>query len=445
MENHSRLKGKIKIAFLIIILFLGASLLFCGFLLGKKSDSSGVFPCSDMTACNEEESHAEHGANEGTHAEDAHTEDMHTEDMHSEDTHSESEHAAEGIITLADSTIKQFGIEFAQAGAGKIGMHTILPAEIALNNDKKAHVVPRVPGVVRSVEKTLGDKVRAGEVLAVIHSRELADFKAAYLAAREKITLVETLFDREKNLWEEKITAEQEYLRAKRDVADARIELRSAEQKLHALGFSEDYLETLPNAPEESYIVYEITAPIDGTIVEKHITMGEMLRDDSEPFVIADLDDVWVNVNIHQKDLPRIKQGQKAILKTEHNRGEGIVSYVSSVVDENTRTALARIILPNDSGQWRPGTFATAEISVEEFVSKVVVPKDSIISLEGKSLVFVQAAQGYQAQQVQPGRMNSEYVEIVSGLEPGQTYVAKGAFTLKSEMTKSTGDPCGGH
>ena len=121
----------------------------------------------------------------------------------------------------------------------------MLPAEIALNGDRIAHVVPRIPGVVRSVIKTLGDKVRAGEVLAVIHSRELADYKAGYLGAREKITLAETMYEREKSLWEKKITAEQDYLKAKRDVADARIELRSAEQKLHALGFSEEYLETI--------------------------------------------------------------------------------------------------------------------------------------------------------------------------------------------------------
>ncbi len=405
-----------------IMLITAAAFLVCGILLGLKLNLGK--PSAD-------EAHS----NVTTHNE---------EDGHGHDE-SEDAHAEEGVIRLEESTIAQFGIELAQAGAGKIGTHTMLPAEIALNGDKKAHVVPRVPGVVRSVIKTLGDKVRAGEVLAVIHSRELADFKAAYLAAREKITLAETMFEREKSLWEKKITAEQDYLKAKRDVADARIELRSAEQKLHALGFPEDYLKNLPNYPEESFIVFEITAPIDGTIVEKHITTGEMLKDDSEPFVIADLSNVWVNINIYQKDLAAVKQGQKAVVKTEHNQGEGVVSYVSSVVDENTRTALARIILQNDLGQWRPGTFATANIYVEEFDCSVVVPKDSVVSVEDKTMVFIPVEGGYKAQSVQLGRINSVSVEITSGLEPGQRYVAKGAFTLKSEMNKSTGDPCGGH
>jgi len=423
---------KSKKLIVIITIFLAVSVLgYMGFRNVNADDHEGQnhAKCATDDGCEEHEENSE----------------MHSEDDGHGHCEDEETHEHEGIIKLKDSTTKQFGIELANAQAGKIGTHTTLPAEIALNGDRIAHVVSRIPGVVRSVHKTLGDKVRAGEVLAVIHSRELADYKAAYLGAREKITLAEKMFEREKKLWEEKITAEQEYLEAKLDVADARIALRSAEQKLHALGFFEEYLRDLPNYPEESYIVYEVTAPIDGTIIEKHITIGEVLKEDSEPFVIADLSNVWVNVNVNQKDLSKIKQGQNALIKTEHSQEQGIVSYVSSVVNTNTRTALARIILANESGQWRPGTFATANIYAEDFDCSVVVAKDSVVSVEGKYMVFVPAEGGYKAQEVQLGRINSEYFEITSGLEQGQKYVSKGAFTLKSEMNKSTGDPCGGH
>ncbi|OPZ97290.1 MAG: Cobalt-zinc-cadmium resistance protein CzcB [Planctomycetes bacterium ADurb.Bin412] len=253
------------------------------------------------------------------------------------------------------------------------------------------------------------------------------------------------MYEREKTLWEKKIAAEQDYLKAAGEAADARIALRLAEQKLHALGFSQEYLDKLPQDPEESYIIYEIVAPIEGTIIEKHITRGEVFQEDSQPFVIADLSDVWVNVNIHQKDLPYVKTGQQAVLKTDHELGEGVVSYVSPVVHENTRTALARIILPNDSGRWRPGSFAMADICIEEVDGKVVVPREAVVAHEDMSLVFVPAEEGFLPQPVEPGRGNEEWVEIVSGLEPGQNYVARGAFTLKSEMVKSTEDPCGGH
>jgi cobalt-zinc-cadmium efflux system membrane fusion protein len=221
--------------------------------------------------------------------------------------------------------------------------------------------------------------------------------------------------------------------------------MRSAEQKLHALGFSQEYLETLSNQSDESFIVYEVITPIAGTIIEKHITLGEVLKDDSEPFVVADINNVWVKVNVHQKDLPTVRCSQKAVIKTEHNQGEGVVSYVSSVLEENTRTALARIVLPNEDGMWRPGTFATASIYVDQVDCKIVVTKEAIVTMEGKPFVFIVKEDGFVPQEVQLGKINGEFAEIVSGLEPGQKYAAKGAFTLKSELTKSNEDPCGGH
>ena len=354
-------------------------------------------------------------------------------------------HSGGIVVKLKDTAIKEFGIETALAQGGTIGMHTTLPAEIALNADAVAHIVPRVPGVVYSVSKNLGDNVQAGEVLAVIHSLELSDYKAGYLGAKEKLTLTQALFDREKNLWEKKITAEQEYLNAKRDLADAQIEMRSSCQKLHALGFSQGYLESLSNQPDESFIVYEVVTPIAGTIIEKHLTLGEMLKDDSEPFVIADINNVWVNVNVHQKDLSKVRCGQKAVIKTEHNQGQGIVSYVSSVLDENTRTALARIVLPNEDGMWHPGTFAAASIYIDQADCNIVVPKEAVVAVAGEQFVFISDEDGFEPREVTLGRMNGEFAEIVSGLELGQTYVSKGAFTIKSEMTKSNKDPCGGH
>jgi cobalt-zinc-cadmium efflux system membrane fusion protein len=354
-------------------------------------------------------------------------------------------HGQEVVVKLKETAILEFGIQTAAVQGGTIGMHTTLPAEIVLNADTVAHVVPRIAGVVRTVSKNLGDKVKAGQVLAVLHSRELSDYKAGYLGAREKLTLAEATHEREKKLWEKKITAEQEYLDAKRQLADARIEMRSAAQKLHALGFSQADLEVLPNQPDESFIVYEIAAPIAGTIIEKHITLGESLKEDSEPFVIADLSNVWARVNVGQKDLPTVQCGQKAVIKTEHNQGEGVVSYVSSVLEENTRTALARIVLPNEDGKWRPGAFATASIYTASVECKIVVASEAIITMEGESFVFIAEAEGFVPKEVQLGKANDQLTEIVSGLEVGQKYVIKGAFTLKSEMTKSNQDPCGGH
>ncbi len=224
-----------------------------------------------------------------------------------EDRH--DEHEDEERIRLTEEEMKEFGVELSPAGPGKLKIHVNLPGEIVLNADRVVHVVPRVPGIVSVVRNTLGDRVRKGETMAVLESRDLADAKATFLAVRERLLLAEANFRREEGLWEKKITAEQEFLQAKQSLAEARIELRLAEQKLHALGFSEDYLARLPNAPDASYTRYEITAPLDGTVIGKHIVLGEVLKDDSEAFVLADLSTVWVDISVYQKDMPLIRQG----------------------------------------------------------------------------------------------------------------------------------------
>ena len=166
------------------------------------------------------------------------------------------EHENENHIRLTEEEMREFGVELSQASPGKLKIHVNLPGEIALNADRVVHVVPRVPGIVSEVRKTLGDRVRKGETMAVLESRDLADAKATFLAVRERLLLAESNFRREENLWEKKITAEQEFLQAKQSLAEARIELRLAEQKLHALGFSEDYLAKLPSCTR--CVIHEI-------------------------------------------------------------------------------------------------------------------------------------------------------------------------------------------
>jgi cobalt-zinc-cadmium efflux system membrane fusion protein len=182
------------------------------------------------------------------------------------------EHGEKGVVLLSDAELKEFGIEVGTAGPGNLKVQVSLPGEVVANADRLAHIVPRVSGVVREVRKNLGDRVRKGEVMAVLESRDLADAKAAFLNATEKLELARTNFAREEDLWKKRISPEQDYLQARQALAEARIELRSAEQKLHALGFSDEYLAQLPSQPDMSYTRYEIVAPFEGTVIEKHIS-----------------------------------------------------------------------------------------------------------------------------------------------------------------------------
>ncbi len=348
------------------------------------------------------------------------------------------EHEEKTVVRLGDAEWKEFGIEVGVAGPGNLNIEISLPGEVVANADRLAHIVPRVSGVVREVRKSLGDRVRKGEVMAVMESRDLADAKAAFLNATEKLALARTNFAREEDLWKKKISPEQDYLQAKQALAEARIELRSAEQKLHSLGFSDEYLAQLPSQPDMSYTRYEIVAPFGGTVIEKHISTGEAHKEDAEVFIVADLSSVWVNLSVYQKDMPHISKGQPIVVSAGHGIPDmnSVISYIGPLVGEQTRTAVARVELPNKAGNLRPGLFVTGRITVDSITVPLLVPKTAVQTVEGKPCVFVKTGEGFVLQPVTIGRSNETHLEILSGLETGTRYATSGAFTLKAQLTK---------
>ena len=359
----------------------------------------------------------------------------------------EDDHEDEKAIRLTEAQRKEFGIELATAGSGPLKIQVELPGEIVPNADRVAHVVPRVPGVVREVRKVLGDHVRRGEILMVLDSKELADNKAAFLSAREKLDLAKSNYDREEDLWKKKISPTQDYLQAKQAQSEARIELRSAEQKLHALGFSDDYLVQLPSQPDVSYIRYEVIAPFDGVIIEKHAALGEVQKEDAESFRIADLSTVWVNLGVYQKDIPSVRVGQPVVVSAGHGISDmtGEISYIGPLVGEQTRTATARVVLPNRGGQLRPGLFVTGRVTLSTVPVPILVSMTALQTIDEKTVVFVEDEDGFEPRAVTVGRSNGTHVEIISGLKSGQKYVSAGAFTLKAQLAKGSFGDGHGH
>lgn len=191
----------------------------------------------------------------------------------------------------------------------------------------------------------------------------------------------------------------------------------------------------------ESLSPYEVQSLIDGTIIEMHMTQGELIGNEAHAFTIADLDKVWATFNIYQKDLGKIRAGQKTLVSVGSMDIEetGTISYVSPIVDEKTRTATARVILNNQSGKWPPGMFITAKVYVSEKKYPVVVEKDAIQTLEEELVIFVKDDDGgFKPRVVKTGSENDENMEIVSGLIVGDQYVSKNSFILKAEILKES-------
>ncbi|MBU1410855.1 efflux RND transporter periplasmic adaptor subunit [Myxococcota bacterium] len=361
------------------------------------------------------------------------------------------EHAAEGsheagegghaeeVVRLSESEMKEFGITLAEATGGVIERVMEFPGEIVLNADRLAHVVPRVGGVVREVRKNVGDRVDAGDVLATLDSRELAEAKARFLAAVEREELARSSSGREKKLRDLQVNSEQDYLDARQAMSLASIARRTAQQQLAALGFSEKEMQSLASGGRTSLTLYTMVAPFSGTIIEKHLTLGENVGTDTAAFSIADLSSVWVDMNVYQKDLPELRQEQSVTI--DAGRGiapvPGKIAWVSPRLDRVTRTAKARVVLQNPSGSLRPGLFVMARVAVGGGrPSVVVVPAGALQSFEGRTVVFVQTGRGLEPQPVEVGRRNDTGVEILSGLARGQVYVRSGSFTVKAQLSK---------
>jgi cobalt-zinc-cadmium efflux system membrane fusion protein len=344
----------------------------------------------------------------------------------------------EDVVRFSKDELKEFGIELAVARAGSLDQYKDLPGELVLDADHLAHVVPWVSGVVREVHTTVGESVMAGALLAVLESRELADAKAAFLAAIEREKLALANFEREERLWQAKVTSEREFLDARRVLAEARIARNSAEQQLHALGFSDAQLDELPQHPDKAFTRFEIRAPFAGTVIEKHLTLGESVKADAEVFTIADLSSVWVDINVYQKDLIDIRKGQTVWIEIGHGiqAVSGRIAWVSPLVGETTRTAKARVVVPNPKGNLRPGLFVTARVAVGSIAAGIVIPQSALQTFEDSTVVFVQTEEGFVPQPVEVGRQNATQVEILAGLEAGGVFVSKGSFTLKAQLSK---------
>jgi cobalt-zinc-cadmium efflux system membrane fusion protein len=349
------------------------------------------------------------------------------------------EHGEERVIRLDSSTLEELGLELAEASPGVLEVSLELPGEVRVNGDRMAHVAPRVGGVARKVHASLGDTVRAGQLLAILESRDLADAKAAYLAAGERKQLAEATFRREERLWRDRVSSEQDYLDAKNGLAEVEIELRAAEQKLHAVGFGEEELSRLSAQPDTEYTSYRLTAPFDGEVIDRHITVGETIAAEQAVFTIADLSTVWIDLSVYQKNLADVEAGQSVRFAAANDglEGEGTIEFVQPLLGEDTRTALARIVVANPGRHWKPGLFVTAQVVTDAVEVSVRVPRTALIRMEdGDDVIFAETDEGFEPRQVSLGRLSRDFAEVLSGLAPGERYVARGGFGLKAELGK---------
>lgn len=368
-----------------------------------------------------QQGHDEHGNEEAGHGQEA-----------SESGHAGGE-SEEGHLVLNQEQIDAAGIRLVETKAQDIGLSLPFPGEIRFDEDRTAHVVPRVPGVVESVHVNLGQSVKKGQLLAVIASQQISELRSEQAAAQRRVELARTTYERERQLWQGKISAEQDFLQARQTLQEAEIALGNARQKISVLAGS-------PIAGGGNR--YELRAPFDGVVVEKHLGLGEVVNETSNAFTLSDLSRVWVTFGVSPKDLGQVLVGKPVTVSASELNAEvtGTVAYVGSLLGEQTRTATVRVTLANPQGAWRPGLLVTVRVATETRRTKVAVPEAAIQIVEDRPTVFVRTDDGFKAQPVVPGSRAAGQVEITQGLEAGVQVATAGSFILKSELGKASAE-----
>lgn len=367
------------------------------------------------------------------HAEGDHDEEGHGEGGHAETADAEEGHEEEGAITLSQEQIELAGIELVAAGPRQLQRTLSLPGEIRFDEDRTAHMVPRAAGVVESVAVVLGQQVKAGDVLAVIASPQISEQRSELAASQRRLELARSTYQREKELWQEGISAEQDYLQARQALQEAEIAQSNARQKISALSGT-----TVLAGGNR----YELRAPFAGQIVEKHLVPGEVVNETSAAFTLSDLSRVWATFGVAPRDLSKVRSGMPVSIVASElgEQVEGRISHVGSLLGEQTRTASVRVTLDNPRGAWRPGLFVAVQVPTESFAAALSVPDQAIQTLEEKPTVFVRTAEGFIAQPVELGASANGFVEVRKGLQAGQQVAALGSFVLKSELGKASAE-----
>lgn len=340
----------------------------------------------------------------------------------------------EARLEMTDEMLKTMGVEIQTAGPAIIKSTLKLPGEIVFNPDRIVQVVPRLPGVVAEVNFEPGQMVKKGDVLAVIESQMLADLHSQYMAAQKRLSLARTVYQREKQLWEEKISAKQDYLAAELVLNEAQIAADLAAEKLKALGVRPE-----PGLPAKELTRYEVRAPISGLIITRTVALGAALKEDITIFTVADMSTVWTAVTVYPKDLSIVRVGQKALVKATafDVEGEGAVTYITTLIGGQTRTATARVILDNKDGRWHPGMFVNIELVSDEIEVPVAVSAQAIQTFRDWTVVFGRYGGYLEARPLELGRSDGKMVEILKGFAAGERYASGNSFAIKADIDKA--------
>ncbi len=351
-----------------------------------------------------------------------------------------------GVVRVRKDLLDGGLVQVQQVALRKIDIPFELNGEIKLDERKVAHISPVVPGLMSKVHVDLGQKVSVGQPLFEIDSPELAGAQGDYLQAQAMFRLTEKNYQRQKELLQSKVTSEREYLEAQQAFETAEVQMEAGKYKLVRLGIYEKEMKTV----EAQWLTqsaghYVVRAPIAGTVLFVHATLGELAEPGTDAILIADVSNLWVWGDLYENQMADVNTAWRtgtltATVTVDAYPTEvfsGTVDFVGATMDESSRTVKIRISLANPGGRLRPGMFAKVRL-YPQGSETLAIPLVSVLSDEGRDFVFIHHEGDYYIRRpVIKGRVMGDLVEILAGLKTDQKVVTTGAFILKSDVLRS--------
>jgi cobalt-zinc-cadmium efflux system membrane fusion protein len=364
--------------------------------------------------------------------------------------HEEDEHQD---VQVSLEKQKKWGIKVDYAILKNIVSRISLPGVLVMNQNETAHISSFVAGKVTALAVDLGTKVRQGQTICTINSPEFAQAQADFLETRARLNLSQKDFERAQKLYEEKALEEKEFLRREAEYNKLVTKYGARGSILHSYGLTHADIDALilkcdaikdeeykceiadPNLP--------ILTPLSGTVVFREVILGEHVDPEKIMFTVSNLNTLWALLDAYEKDLPFINKNSSVFIESPLYPGrtfEGRITYISDLIDEQLRTVKVRVAIDNSEGLLKPNMYIQGIVeNISEAKNTLVIPDEAVQNLEGEKVVFVLEEEDiFTVRHVSLGLKIGDLRVITKGLFATDKLAIKGAFYLKTEMTKAT-------
>jgi cobalt-zinc-cadmium efflux system membrane fusion protein len=348
------------------------------------------------------------------------------------------------VVQLNHDAIIAAGLEFETVRPQGYRATLRVPGVVKANETRLVDVSSLVAGRAIEVIAVVGDRVRHGQVLARVDSSELGFAQSDYLKAHARLAVAERALERAQQLLNAKVIGTGEYQRREGETLTARADHRAAVDRLVLLGMTQAEIGLLAREQRINSKA-AIRSPLEGTVIQRNVTTGEIIDSKTVLFVVADLRRLWVLADVHEKDIPRVQLRQAAEIKVTPYPDEifrGVIMHIGEVIDPATRTVKVRTEVPNPDGRLKPEMFATIQIATTVEERLLTIPAMAVQKDKDEDIVFVQTAPAtFELRKVTIGAPVEGRVPVLRGLAEGDQVVTKGAFILKSELNKQELEP----